>query len=287
LPLNGIKKKTGEDNKMFIKNKKAFSLVELLVVISIIALLLSVMIPVLGAARSQGHSAVCKSNIRQLVLANTGYATENNYFYVPAASDMGISLSSIIPSGGYHRWHGVRKSASEPFDPLKGPLAKYLADGKVKECPEKNDFVKDQTSFEKGCGGYGYNMTYIGSRFGQNGVDGNDMYELTANMSNVKEAAETLMFADCAFVNSRQNLIEYSFAEPPFTVWDGKPVTISYMLPSIHFRHKNKANIAWVDGHISLEVMTKFNKKNANITKSAKLMLGWFGPLDNSLFDLK
>jgi prepilin-type processing-associated H-X9-DG protein/prepilin-type N-terminal cleavage/methylation domain-containing protein len=286
LLLNGIKRKTGEDNKMFIKNKKAFSLVELLVVISIVALLLSVMMPVLAAARSQGHTAVCKSNIRQLFLANTGYATENNNFYVPAASDMWIPLSGIF-GGGYHRWHGVRKNDNEPFDPLKGPLAKYLADGKVKECPAKNNFVKDTTSFENGCGGYGYNMTYIGSRFGQVGIEWKAMYELTANMSSVKNTGETLMFADCAFVNNSLNLIEYSFAEPPYTVYDGLPVTFSYMLPSIHFRHKNKANIAWVDGHISSEVMTKINKKNASLTAYTNLQLGWFGPIDNSLFDLK
>ncbi|MHC4483550.1 MAG: type II secretion system protein, partial [Planctomycetota bacterium] len=46
--------------------KKAFSLVELLVVISIIALLGSVLMPALAAARAQGKQVVCKSNIRQL-----------------------------------------------------------------------------------------------------------------------------------------------------------------------------------------------------------------------------
>ncbi len=270
---------------MLIKKRKAFSLVELLVVISIIALLLSVLMPVLAMARFQGRATVCKSNIRQLFLANTGYAMENNYFYVPAASDMWLPLDMF--RGGFHRWHGVRKKADEPFDPLKGPLAGYLADGKVKECPEKNNFIKDQTSFEKGCGGYGYNMTYIGSRFGQVGVEWNEMYEQTAGMSDVKSTAQTIMFADCAFINSNQSLIEYSFAEPPFTVYDGQLITSFYMSPSIHFRHQNKANVAWVDGHISSEMMTKVNKKDANLTRYASLQLGWFGPLDNSLFDLK
>ena len=130
-------------------------------------------------------------------------------------------------------------------------------------------------------------MTYIGSRFGQAGIGFKESYEQTAKMSDIKRTAETLMFADCAMANNGQNLIEYSFAEPPFTVYHGEPITSFYMSPSIHFRHRGKANIGWVDGHISAEAMTKYDGKNAYLVKSANLLLGWFGPLDNSLFDLK
>jgi prepilin-type processing-associated H-X9-DG protein len=244
---------------------------------------MGILMPTLGSARSQSKAVVCKSNLSQLVLANTGYATENDGYYVSAAEDM-------WNNSGLHRWHGVRNALDEPFDPLKGPLVSYLADGKVKECPERVKFIKTDDwfgSFEKGCGGYGYNMTYIGSRFGQAGIEFKESYEQTARMSHIKRTAETLMFADSAMANNGQNLIEYSFAEPPFTVYNGQPITGFYMSPSIHFRHRNKANIAWVDGHISSEVMAKFDEKNAYLVMSANLLLGWFGPLDNSLFDLQ
>lgn len=60
--------------------RRGFSLIELLVAISIIALLISMLIPALGKARDAGRSAVCLSNQRQLGTAMNLYANENNGF---------------------------------------------------------------------------------------------------------------------------------------------------------------------------------------------------------------
>lgn len=268
---------------MFTGNKKAFSLIELLVVISIIALLVSILMPALAVARSQGRSMLCRTNLRQLVLANIGYTMENNDFCVPAAEDM-------WNNSGYHRWHGVRDSLDEPFDPFRGPMMDYLADGKIKECPEITKFIKGldwNTNFEQGCGGYGYNMTYLGSRFGQNGISFQESYKLTASISVVRKAAETLMLADCAMANAGENIIEYSFAEPPFTVYNSQPVTSFYMSPSIHFRHRGYANIGWVDGHVDGQEMACFDNDNAYSVNSTDMKLGWLEPINNTLFDLQ
>lgn len=274
-------------NCMIAARKKAFSLVELLVVISVIAVLMAILIPALSAARSQARSMVCKSNLRQLLLANIGYATENDGFYVPAASDM-------WDNSGRHRWHGVRNNLNEPFDPLKGPLVSYLANGLVKECPARVKFIKGQnwnTNFEQGCGGYGYNMAYLGSRLWQSGIATMAQYKAayarTTAMTEVRNCVETLMFADTAMSNEAPNLIEYSFAEPPFYVYEGYPVTSFYMSPSIHFRHGKRANIGWVDGHVDQRAMTKFDGENVFFVESGKMMLGWFEPIDNTPFDLR
>ena len=269
------------------KQLKAFALLELLVVISVTALLMAILVPALGAARSGSRALACKSNLRQLLLAGIGYTTENDGLFVPAASD-------LWHSPGLNRWHGCRESLEDPFDPLKGPLVGYLADGKIRECPAKVDFVsgKDwKTNFEQGCGGYGYNMTYIGSRLWQSGInspqDIKDSYAKTTRVTEIARPGQTLMFADSAMANDERYVIEYSFAEPPFTVFEGRPVTGFYMSPSIHFRHSDTASIGWADGHVSPRRRASLDDENIYGVRSANMKLGWFDPIDNTPFDLE
>lgn len=57
--------------------KKGFTLVELLVVISIIALLLSILMPSLAAVREQAKAVVCSSNMKSLMLILQLYSEDN------------------------------------------------------------------------------------------------------------------------------------------------------------------------------------------------------------------
>jgi len=58
--------------------KKAFTLIELLVVIAIIAMLMSILVPALRAARDQGRRIHCLANVRTLTLAWLMYKDDND-----------------------------------------------------------------------------------------------------------------------------------------------------------------------------------------------------------------
>lgn len=63
--------------------KNGFTLIELLVVISIIALLVGILLPALGAARKSAQNMKCLSNLRQIGLGTIGYAFDNDDFLPP------------------------------------------------------------------------------------------------------------------------------------------------------------------------------------------------------------
>jgi len=59
------------------RSRSAFTLIELLIVIAIIALLIGILLPAIGGARKSARMAVCMSNMRQFAVATASYASEN------------------------------------------------------------------------------------------------------------------------------------------------------------------------------------------------------------------
>ena len=268
---------------MMKKSKIAFTIIELLVVISIISMLIAILIPALGTSKNQAKMILCKNNLRQLVLANQNYSDDHHGYCAPGAMD--------IDSDNLHRWYGIRPDKDAAFDPSKGPLANYLQSCEL-SCPQKTrykDLSPSQGNYEYGNRGYGYNLVYVGSRIWESGYESPDC-EQSTKLSEIDRPNETLFFADTAMVkriDGKAALVRYAFAEPRFFVLDRQPNSAWSPAPSIHFRHRKKTCIAWADGHADDRKTARYDGVNDDGTKPLKFDIGWFSPMDNSLFDLK
>ncbi len=66
------------------RHRHAFTLVELLVVISIMALLIAILLPSLRTAREQAKRLVCQTNLHQIAIAWQAYLMENRQVFLQA-----------------------------------------------------------------------------------------------------------------------------------------------------------------------------------------------------------
>lgn len=98
---------------------RGFTLIELLVVISIIALLLSILMPSLNKVKNNARSLVCQSNIRQLSLAWTAYTAANKGKIVGGC--VGISGSDpTLPDYLWSAWVEIPQDENGVLIPLNG-----------------------------------------------------------------------------------------------------------------------------------------------------------------------
>src|SRR3954471_4934212 len=141
----------------------AFTLVELLVVIGIIAVLIGVLLPALGKAREQSKNVQCLSNLRQLGAAFVNYSIANRGG-LPAVS----SRSTSRPEDWIY-WQKDRSDTSKyTIDKGAGTfadsrIAKYIGKGgeSVMFCPSDTKDGSDRDiSFNSSAEGQ-YRYSYV------------------------------------------------------------------------------------------------------------------------------
>jgi prepilin-type processing-associated H-X9-DG protein/prepilin-type N-terminal cleavage/methylation domain-containing protein len=257
----------------------AFTLVELLVVIGIIAILMGILMPTLGRARESARRTQCASNLRQINLGLLMYTSEKK-----GALPYGGSIR--LDDGSSATWFGGW-DAGRVFSQEIGFLYTYLHNADINGCPY--DFDHSRPFY--GPTDYAYNYLYLGHGAADFIASGSWTPPPTSRVPGkggtkvtmARNAAETVTFFDSARVNNWH----YTPGVPDRTPWGYPP---SYDMPSFHGRHNGYGNVAWLDGHVSMEQPAYLEPRYVSLEDMKANFIGDIDrdrdPATDELFDL-
>ena len=222
---------------MSSRQRHAFTLVELLVVIGIIGVLISILLPALQRARQSARQVSCLSQIRQCGLAVLAYVNENNGRFPP--------LWATAPNLDYSVWNNWISMVITPkrYNESGVQISPTAGTGhQLFRCPS---FVAD-TGNERVDRTYMMNVSEWGSdSFPWQGLPG-------MKITQVKSPATKAMLFDIWYIFPNDVLPLF---KPDTTSWSGYhdsviPFASEFFNKAPHSSKSDKAtNIAFVDGH--------------------------------------
>jgi prepilin-type N-terminal cleavage/methylation domain-containing protein/prepilin-type processing-associated H-X9-DG protein len=186
------------------RRRGAFTLVELLVVIGIIAVLVGMLMPALSRAREQARSVKCLSNLRQLAMATLGYCNYNK------GSFPGQGAKGNNPPFQWIAWDELEADELDPAKPGyidNSALAPYLgAKGdalrEFMRCESDDITIRPASSDPLKIYRYSYSMNQMLSRPNQyiglpwSVPDKKFLGNSTVKVQMVRNSSQKIMFAE-------------------------------------------------------------------------------------------
>lgn len=241
----------------------AFTLVELLVVISIGTVVVGLLLPALGRARESAKRVICLSNLRQMAIAANVYVVDNRGYY-PTAYEEDHEGSKTLSFA----WDLT--VVSEPGQPQKvepGLLWQGQGLEAIHQCPSfegtANWSVDPYT-------GYNYNTSYIGH--GQL-----EAVPTPAKATSVANPAQTALFGDGQWAAGANKFMRAPWPNPGDELFTGR------WSGTQGYRHLRYTNVAFCDGHA--KSLSDRYTANADGGEHIAAGTGFLSP-DNSLYDL-
>lgn len=245
-----------------------FTLLELLVVATVIAVLISCLLPAIDQARRIAHRMVCLSNQKQIALAMAFYCQDHrDQFPVAYSIDYGAMT--------LHEWdYSTRGREVRP-----GMIWRYVDGTKVQQCPSYRG--RSNTAVENPYTGYNYNASYIGRGAFEGSWGG--MSTAPATQAEVRNHQSTALIGDGGYLNGANKYMRSPYDAGPLG-------ELGAHAGGQAFRHvRSTTNVAWVDGHASTH--DKSPARKAGASAEAMSWQNWpengFLGADEGLYDLK
>ena len=232
---------------------RAFTLVELLVVIGIIALLVSILLPSLNKAREAAKTLQCLSNLRQFGQANAIYAAQFKNWNVPhiqgyATPHVSVSeRTSWYENFAFRRALGIKEgTASSGAKTSRYPLNLL--------CPNSFRTVQEATKADGGAISWSYGENATNMFEMRDGPEFEDILFRGLNNSHIRTPARKIAFADGMDWNLNRSRGSHYMKVAGYDEWG--PVNGAQTFNYVAYRHSKdrvgpnaQINILFWDNH--------------------------------------